>query len=101
MRCSGGRAALAARQVEERKSSKKDAPEREHSARRLNQVGVGVEIRFLGKPIEPHSGLRNRCLREFTVRDNLDQYMQPGVRWNAAAGEFSRTLASFCIEDDL
>ena len=42
------RAALVALEVGERKSSKNDAAEREHSACWLNQVSIGVEIRFLG-----------------------------------------------------
>jgi hypothetical protein len=95
------RAALVAREVGERKSSKNDAAEREHSARWLNQVGVGVEFRLFVKPVEPLSGLRNRGDREFTARSHLDQYMHPRMRRNAAAGEFGRDLASFSVEDDL
>ena len=95
------RAALVAREVGKRKSSKNDAAEREHSTRRLDQVGVRVEFRLFGKPIETLSGLRNRGHRESIARSHLDQYMHPGVRRNAAAGEFGRDLASFGVEDDL
>jgi hypothetical protein len=68
---------------------------------RLDQVGVGVELRFLGQPVETPSGLCNRGHRELTVRSHLDQYMHPGMRRNAAAGEFGRDLASFGVENDL
>ena len=95
------RAALVAREVGEREPSKNDAAEREHSTRRLNQVGVRVEFRFLGQPVETPSGLCNRGHREFIARSHLDQYMHPRMRWNAAAGEFGRDLASFGVEDDL
>jgi hypothetical protein len=66
-----------------------------------NEICVRVEFRLFVKPVEPLSGLRNRGRREFTARSHLDQYMHPGVRRNAAAGEFGRDLASFGVEDDL
>ena len=66
-----------------------------------NQVGVGVEIGFLGKPVEALSSLRSRGHRKFATRTDLDQYMHPRMRRNAAAGEFSRDLASFGVEDDM
>ena len=78
-------AALVAREVGEGKSGKNDAAEREHSARRLDQVGVGVELRFLGQPVEPLSRLCERGHGEFTARSHLVQPMHPGMRRNAAA----------------
>lgn len=82
------RTALVAREISERESGKNDAAEREHSARWLDQVGVGVELGFLGKPVETLSGLCNRGHRELAARVHLDQHMHPGMRGNAAADEF-------------
>ena len=72
-----------------------------HSARWFNQVGVGVEIRFLRKPVEAPSGVRDRCHGEFTARSHLDQHMHAGMRRDSTSGEFGRDLTGFGVKDDL
>jgi hypothetical protein len=91
------RAALVAREIGERKSREDDAAEREHSKGRLDQIGVRVERRLFGQPIETLSSLCDRGRREFSARSHLDQHVHPGMRGNAAASEFGRDLASFVL----
>ena len=93
--------ALLPLEIGEWKSSKDDAAEREHSARALNQIGIGIEFGFLCQPVEALSGLCDCRHGELTARGDLDQHMHPNMRGDAAAGEFGRDLASFGIEDDL
>ena len=53
-----GRTALVAGQVGEREAGKDDAAKGEHLAGlRLHQVGVGVEVGFVGEPVEGTAGL--------------------------------------------
>ena len=67
----------------------------------LDQIGVRVEFRLFGQPIETLSGLCDRGQGEFTARSHLDQHVHPGMGGNAAASEFSREGNSFGVEDDL
>jgi hypothetical protein len=75
--------------------------DRVDSVNSRHQIGVRVELRLFGQPIETFPSLCDRAHGEFTTRSQLDQHVHPGVRGDAAASEFGRDLASFGVEDDL
>ncbi len=98
-----GRAPLVAGEIGEREAGKDDAAEGEHLAGPWrHQVGVGVEVRFTGEPVEGATGLGDGSHRQGVgvLAYDLDQHMYTGMGSDAAAGKLGGDLASLGIEGD-
>ena len=94
------RPALLAGEVGEWEAGEDDAAECEHSGGALDQIGVQVEVRFIGKPVECPARLGDRGHGRLGGFQDVDPDVHAGMGGKPVPAALGGNLAGFGIEDD-